>query len=472
MVEKNTTTPKLYTVAIGDTVYNLLDTPGFTEKYGKPKNYEIFKEIEAAFLQHLPEIHGICFVIKASKEEVPNFIEKIIKNTLTLFPKKAVSNCFFIFTHANQTHFTSGTGSAKIKQIISNFEQTYDARIRYSVENICILDNLGMRWLIAIKNRLSCPPLKEVELKACWNESKKQLEKIMATVAELPGITKDEILQCRMLTEIGIMLQAEIISTSEANTLQHVLNDGIYKIVIISKWNNSEGHHHLRSNSPPITMSKLIEGLSLIKRAVKNEELKQKIDQINQLHVLEVIPTVVPERVPTPIEDPIPPEPILPIIIPQKPLRPETIHHPQQPHIARPETIPQVSPHFKIPPPPPTSPPETPQIDYFDRPSEEDNNDDDDDEIQEAQKPSMPESRQLELLEDIADGIKDNCEQGDLTNIYESELKSIQKAVSATSFDHIDFKDLIQALRVFEHNPKIGHKTKTNIKEYLNGLNQ
>uniref|UniRef100_A0A914P8H3 G domain-containing protein n=1 Tax=Panagrolaimus davidi TaxID=227884 RepID=A0A914P8H3_9BILA len=472
-IEKNTTLPKLYTVTIGDTVYNLLDTPGFTEAYGKPKNFEIFKEIESAFLQ-LPEIHGICFVIKASKTEMPNFIEKVITNTLTLFPKKAVQNVFFIFTHVNETHFTSGTGAAKIKQIIANFEKTYEAKIRYSVENICLIDNLGMRWLIAIKNGLSRPPLKETELQASWNESKKQLDKIIKSASELPGITKDEIVQCRLLKEIGIMLQGENIQSAEAKKLQHVLNDGIFKLTIISKLDNI-----IQTNAAtavPISLTKLIEGLLLIKRAVKSEELKQKINELSKYNnaVETVVP--IPTKNPTPtisersnsIDDneSIPPEPVLPIIIPQK-LLPREDPIPQQQHpLPRPETIhPQPPPRF-IPPPPPPIAPETPQADY---PQGEFNDEDDEYEI--VQKAPIPQSRQLELLEDIAEGIKENCEQqGDLINIYASELASIQRAVSAPTPDSIDLKDLTQALKVFEHNPKIGHRTKNNIREYLNGL--
>jgi GTPase SAR1 family protein len=467
-IEKNTTLPKLYTVAIGDTVYNLLDTPGFTESYGKPKNFEIFKEIESAFLQ-LPEIHGICFVIKASKTEMPNFIEKVITNTLTLFPKKAVQNVFFIFTHVNETHFTSGTGAAKIKQIIANFQKTYEAKIRYSVENICLIDNLGMRWLIAVKNGLSRPPLKETELQASWNESKKQLDKIIKSASELPGITKDEIVQCRLLKEIGIMLQGESIQSAEAKKLQHVLNDGIFKLTIISKLDNI-----IQTNAAtaPISLTKLIEGLALIKRAVKSEDLKQKINELSKYNNAAVLVQTVPKN-PTPTisersnsiddddDDRIPPEPVLPIIIPQK-LLPREDPIPQLP---RPETIhPQPPPRFIAPPPPPIAP-ETPQADY---PQGEFNDEDDEYEI--IQKPPIPQSRQLELLEDIADGIKDNCEQGDLTNIYASEIASIDRAVSAPTPDSIDLKDLSQALKVFEHNPKIGHRTKNNIREYLNGL--
>uniref|UniRef100_A0AC35GHL4 G domain-containing protein n=1 Tax=Panagrolaimus sp. PS1159 TaxID=55785 RepID=A0AC35GHL4_9BILA len=476
-IQKNTTLPKLYTVTIGDTVYNLLDTPGFTEAYGKPKNFEIFKEIESAFLQ-LPEIHGICFVLKASKTEMPNFIEKVITNTLTLFPKKAVQNVFFIFTHVNETHFTSGTGAAKIKQIIANFQKTYEAKIRYSVENICLIDNLGMRWLIAIKNGLSRPPLKETELQASWNESKKQLHKIIKSASELPGITKNEIVQCRLLKEIGIMLQGESIQSAEAKKLQHVLNDGIFKLTIISKLDNIIEKN--AAATVPISLTKLIEGLLLIKRAVKSEELKQKINELskyNNASAVLVENVVSPTKNPTPTisersnsidddDDRIPPEPVLPIIIPQKLLPREVPIFPQQP-LPHPETIihPQPPPRFIAPPPPPIAP-ETPQADY---PQGEEFNDEDG-EYEIVQKPQVPQSRQLELLEDIAEGIKDNCEQGDLTNIYASELASIHRAVSAPTPDDIDLKDLSQALKVFEHNPKIGHRTKNNIREYLNGL--
>jgi hypothetical protein len=439
-IEKNTKTTKLHTVTIGDTVYNLLDTPGFTEIYGKLKNYEIFKEIEAAFL-HLPEIHGICFVLRSSNEELTNFIEKIINNSLSVFPKKAVSNVFFIFTHANECHFTAGNASAKIRQIIRNFETSYDAKIRYSVENICLVDNLGMRLLIAKKNGLSHPPIKETDVKACWDESKKQLDKILNAASSLPGITRNEIIQCRLLKEIAVLLQTEIISSSEAKTLQNVLSDAIFKVTIFPKLENA-----LSQSGNPLPLPKIIEGLGLLKRSIRLEELKNKIVELEKTNA-EFVSQIIPERPPSPIEDPvhIPPEPVLPVIIPQ----PRQTIIPQQP-LPRPD-MPQPPPRFNPPPPP-----DAPQPDYVE-----------DYDLDDIRKSTTLQS--MQLLHDIAEGIEENCEQGDLTNIYASELKSIQKAV-ASSPEDIDLKDLSQALKVFEHNPKIGSRTKGNIREFLNGL--
>ena len=96
----------------------------------------------------------------------------------------------------------------------------------------------------------------------------------------------------------------------------------------------------------------------------------------------------------------------------------------------------------------------------------------DDSESEEDEIPPKPTHVNIDLLEQIAEGLADNCEQGDLTSIYEAELSSVRRAYEFpdTLKDQARLKDLAQALRVFEHNPKIGMMTKRNIRTFLDSI--
>ena len=396
-------------------------------------------------MHQLPEIHGICFVIRAAEKELTPFYEKIIKNWLSIFPKKAVENVFFIFTHSADCKWTPGAVTVTIKRVIKELEKAHDVKIPFSNSNICVIDNRSIKWMIAIKNGLSCPKLGEEELKACWNTSKMNLQRLLDTLAVTQVLTKKEIMLSKLLKEIGLLLQNESIESMDAKTLQKLLIESIFKIIMTSK--SSDGHGS-GGAAAPLGLPKLIEGLGLVKRAVKNEELKNKIDQLTELTTTEPKPSS--QGMPPPRPEPPAPRPITP---PAEVMLPQIETRRPQPPMRLP------LPHITLPPPP-----------TQDYPYQED--DEDRDEMEVSRLPPSPdtESYQSQLLMDIAEGIADNCEQGDLNSTYASELSSIQRAIAASSPGNIDFKDLTQALRVFEHNPKIGSKTKSNIREFLSEL--
>lgn len=83
------------------TVYRLIDTPGFGDTRGIGKDEEIIQMVRNKFQKDLDAVHNILFVMKSSTTRVTEFQKYVFQNIMDLFNKDIAPNFVFIFTFSD-----------------------------------------------------------------------------------------------------------------------------------------------------------------------------------------------------------------------------------------------------------------------------------------------------------------------------------------------------------------------------------
>ncbi|CAG7711416.1 unnamed protein product, partial [Allacma fusca] len=167
--------PKSYTFSRGDTLVRLIDTPGIGDVRGITQDKENFKRI-LDHLSYVPEIHGICILLKPNNARLTIVFQFCIKELLTHLHRDASKNIVFCFTNARSTFYKPGDTLSALKRLLS---ENKDVEIPISKHTMYCMDNEAFRFLAAVKNGIEFSDNDRINFSASWDKSVEETDRLL-----------------------------------------------------------------------------------------------------------------------------------------------------------------------------------------------------------------------------------------------------------------------------------------------------
>uniref|UniRef100_A0A7E4V1L9 G domain-containing protein n=1 Tax=Panagrellus redivivus TaxID=6233 RepID=A0A7E4V1L9_PANRE len=217
-----TQSPRIYSFVKDDKAFNFIDMPGFgdTSGAGQDEHHRLQRQ---EFLRSLTELHAIVVVMNSQENRITPQFKAALNDVLALVPKAAISNLFFIGTHAIHTNFTGGSLVVNLQDYLNDinkdYEKKYNQKLKLSAkENLYFVDYDGFRHLVA-KHRspryhAMTADRGDATKSMCWNRTREALWTLMGRVIELKGVPTSiigDIDLARNTIEIVIDVMMEIL---------------------------------------------------------------------------------------------------------------------------------------------------------------------------------------------------------------------------------------------------------------------
>ncbi|CAG7734110.1 unnamed protein product [Allacma fusca] len=182
--------PKSYIFPRGDTLIRLIDTPGIGDIRGVAQDKENFKRI-LDHLSYVPEIHGICILLKPNNARLTVIFQFCIKELLTHLHRYASKNIVFCFTNVRTSFYKPGDTLSVLKRLLS---ENKDVEISISKHTVYCMDNEAFRFLAAVKNGIEFSDYDRINFSTSWDKSVEEMNRLLAHITSLhPHRTQDTI---------------------------------------------------------------------------------------------------------------------------------------------------------------------------------------------------------------------------------------------------------------------------------------
>jgi V8-like Glu-specific endopeptidase/GTP-binding protein EngB required for normal cell division len=169
----------------------LIDCQGFGDTAGVQADQDLKALLFDYILKQIPNIHAICFVMKASQNRLTIPQRYVLENILSLFGKDAANHISMMFTFAD-----SGDPQAHSALL--------EAKVPYDIAQCFKFNNSGLFPQVSQKYDVS-----DTLLKAYWKMGVKSIEKFFKSVQNRDPIhlqTTQRVISLRKQLEIAIFI--------------------------------------------------------------------------------------------------------------------------------------------------------------------------------------------------------------------------------------------------------------------------
>src|SRR5690606_20117778 len=132
--------------------FNIIDTPGLTDSRGLEQD-KINLDLIREEIKKLDAIHGICIVLKSNQQKLSHEMENCLRGLLSLFPKSAVNNIFYLFTHCRGTLGGIGDAVDPLMVFAEKFKESHDIQLKFLKDRMFCSENEPFQYLIAFQNK-------------------------------------------------------------------------------------------------------------------------------------------------------------------------------------------------------------------------------------------------------------------------------------------------------------------------------
>ena len=266
--------PKIYGFDASKYYLNIIDTPGLGDTRGSDQD-QINLQLIHEKLGEIDYLNAICFVIPSNISKLTQSFEMLLRDLLSLFPKAALKNVFFIFTYSNSSFFTIGDTRKPIEEFIRNYKESNSAEIPFGPQNVCCVDSEAFMYFIANKESYEYHNRDRESFRLSWDKSKEAIEKFLQQLEELePSKTAEICMNFELQKIAGVLLRNQENDENMKALVPHLLTK-IRKVSLTSKFNSNRTEN---TDGPDQKLSEIFEGLFLCGKSVKNADLQQSID--------------------------------------------------------------------------------------------------------------------------------------------------------------------------------------------------
>ena len=235
--ESVTQKPKIYSFSTEKYECNIVDTPGLGDTRGAKQdllNLGLIRET----ISTLDSLHAICFVMPSNISKLTADFEMNMRDLLSLFPKTALKNVFFVFTHANSSFFTIGDTRSSLDSFIKTFKETNNAEIPFGIHNVCCVDSEAFMYFIATKQNHQYQNRSQESFRISWDKSKEAIENFLKKLSQIEPVKTSDISMIHELEDIGTLLKNET-KPMLANLVPEILTR-ISELSMTSKFNSNK----------------------------------------------------------------------------------------------------------------------------------------------------------------------------------------------------------------------------------------
>ncbi|PAV77661.1 hypothetical protein WR25_15646 [Diploscapter pachys] len=147
--ESCTQDPVSYVFYTGDRTIRLIDTPGIGDTRGQAMDDRNFNAI-LQYIANVPEIHGICILLKPNNARLNIIFTYCINELLTHLHVSAAVNIAFCFTNARSTFYRPGDTLPPLNKFLDDLKQNRSVEIRTTKSTVYCMDNEAFRFLSCI----------------------------------------------------------------------------------------------------------------------------------------------------------------------------------------------------------------------------------------------------------------------------------------------------------------------------------
>ena len=183
--------PKKYSFEFNGDKFNIIDTPGLTDSRELEQN-KLNLDLIKEEMKTLDVIHGICIVLKSNEQKFSSAMEKYLSDLLSIFPKTAVNNIFYLFTHSREIFRGIGHTNNFLKIFAKNFKLLHGVELEFSEDRIFYSESYAFEYLIAFQNRYYCRE-KDEYLKDMWNRTSRNINRFLKEIKTITPILVSEI---------------------------------------------------------------------------------------------------------------------------------------------------------------------------------------------------------------------------------------------------------------------------------------
>lgn len=108
--KSSTRYPKSHVFSYMGGKLRLIDTPGIGDTDGPEQDAENFQRV-LAYVANLPEIHGICILLKPNNARLTTLFKYCIYELLSHLHRDAAKNILFCFTNSRSSFYMPGEGN-------------------------------------------------------------------------------------------------------------------------------------------------------------------------------------------------------------------------------------------------------------------------------------------------------------------------------------------------------------------------
>lgn len=168
----STQSPIAYSFQFEDKLLRIIDTPGMGDTSGVNIDRENFDKI-LAYLHNYKELHGICFLIKATETRKTAFFRYCITELLTHLHKSACENIIFCFTFSRSSFYGPGDGFSTVKSFLDDDLREVQLKLQPKI-NCFFIDNEAFRFLVAQKQGFPFAAKQVDDYEQSWRNSVEQ----------------------------------------------------------------------------------------------------------------------------------------------------------------------------------------------------------------------------------------------------------------------------------------------------------
>uniref|UniRef100_A0AC34RDY1 G domain-containing protein n=1 Tax=Panagrolaimus sp. JU765 TaxID=591449 RepID=A0AC34RDY1_9BILA len=215
--ESVTQKPQVHCFDYGeDTTIRVIDTPGLEDTRGADQDEKNLKLIQEV-IEEQDEIHAICIVLKSTEKKLTPEFEMTVRQLLSLFPKTALKNVFFIFTFSMGTYFGVGDVMSPLKALQTRIENSHGKTFDVD-QNLYCIDSESFRYLLCRERGILWGKTPEMKFEFAWEQSSAQIKEFFENLLKIQPIKKDEIVACHHLRELfeNVKEQLKAIPENEA----------------------------------------------------------------------------------------------------------------------------------------------------------------------------------------------------------------------------------------------------------------
>uniref|UniRef100_A0AC34RPC5 AIG1-type G domain-containing protein n=1 Tax=Panagrolaimus sp. JU765 TaxID=591449 RepID=A0AC34RPC5_9BILA len=196
--ESVTQKPKVHLFKFGNDTVRIIDTPGLADTRGSDQD-EINLKLIQKMVKSQEQIHGICIFIKSNDSKLTPQFEMTVRQLLSVFPKSALNNVFFFFTHCVGTFFAVGDVMNPLKELQKKYGKSHGSTFSLEWNRMHCVDSEGFRYLVCRKQEVEYSTRPETDFYYAWDESSKEITKFFETVKTIQPIPANQIEASRKL---------------------------------------------------------------------------------------------------------------------------------------------------------------------------------------------------------------------------------------------------------------------------------
>uniref|UniRef100_A0AC34Q2W1 AIG1-type G domain-containing protein n=1 Tax=Panagrolaimus sp. JU765 TaxID=591449 RepID=A0AC34Q2W1_9BILA len=198
--ESVTQKPKVHLFKYGNDTVRIIDTPGLADTRGTDQD-EINLKLIQKMAKNQEQIHGICIFIKSNDSKLTPQFEMTVRQLLSVFPKSALNNVFFFFTHCVGTYFGIGDVMNPLKELQKKYEESHGSTFSLEWNKMHCVDSESFRYLVCRKQNVEYSTRSEADFYYAWDKSAEEISTFFEIVKTIQPIPANKIEASRKLAK-------------------------------------------------------------------------------------------------------------------------------------------------------------------------------------------------------------------------------------------------------------------------------